>query len=167
MTSLLNLLLRLARCASGTASVEAAIMMPLVIVLMAGSTDFGRAFAVSSTADKSLRDAARYLARVPCDSEGLGVCTSAAAVCGWGLTNAKNLAVYGKLTVSAGDKPLVANWSTSDITLTQPTDCGALPNPAVIRLEATVPFSGIMLNAVGLSNAMTMHVEHEQRWIGE
>jgi hypothetical protein len=156
MTTLLNLFLRLAQCKSGNATVEAAIMIPLVISLMAGSTDFGRAFAVSSTADKSMRDAARYLARVP-----------SGAICGWGLTNAKNLAVYGKLTVSAGDKPLVAGWSTTDVTLTLPSDCSALPSPAVVRLEATVPFTGIMLGAVGLSNAITMHVHHEQRWIGE
>src|SRR5262249_38954712 len=106
MTSPLSLLLRLPQCISGAASFEAAVMMPLVISLMVGSTDFGLAFAVSSTADKSMRDAARYLARVP-----------SGAICGWGLTNAKNLAVYGKLTVSAGDQPLIHNWSTSDITL--------------------------------------------------
>jgi hypothetical protein len=131
-------------------------MMPLVISLMVGSTDFGRAFAVSSTADKSMRDAARYLARVP---QG--------AICGWGLTNAKNLAVYGKLTVSAGDQPLIDGWSINDITLTLPTDCAAMPSPTVVRLEATVPFTGIMLSAVGLSNAITMHVQHEERSIGE
>jgi Flp pilus assembly protein TadG len=142
--------------------------MPLVISLMVGSTDFGRAFAVSSTADKSLRDAARYLARVPCDSGALGSCTSATTtICGWGLTNAKNLAVYGKLTVSAGDQPLIPGWSTSDITLTLPANCAALPSPTVIRLEATVPFTGLMLGAVGLSNAITMYAQHEERWIGE
>jgi hypothetical protein len=156
MTSPLNLLLRLAQCTLGAASLEAAVMMPLVISLMVGSTDFGRAFAVSSTADKSMRDAARYLARLP-----------SGAICGWGLTNAKNLAVYGKLTVSAGDRPLISGWSTSNVTLTLPTDCSALPSPTVIRLEATVPFTGIMLGAIGFSNAITMHVQHEQRWIGE
>jgi hypothetical protein len=144
-------------------------MMPLVISLMVGSTDFGRAFAVSSTADKSLRNAARYLARVPCGSGAPGSCTSATTtICGWGLTNAKNLAVYGKLTVSAGDQPLIPGWSTSNITLTLPTNnCSALLSPTVIRLEATVPFTGLMLGAVGLSNAITMHVQHEERWIGE
>ena len=167
MIATFDLLMRLARSTSAAASVEAALMMPLVISLMVGGTDFGRAFAVSSTADKSMRDAARYLARVPCNSASLGTCTSAPAICGWGLTNAQNLAVYGKLTVLPGDKPLIPGWSTSNITLTLPTDCTALPNPTVIRLEATVPFTGIMLSAVGLSNAITMHVHHEERWIGE
>src|SRR5262245_9687825 len=100
MTALLTLLVRLARCSSAAASVEAAIVMPLAIALMAGGTDFGRAVSVASTADKSMRNAARYLARVPCDSAALGTCTSADAICGWGLTNAQNLAVYGKLAIS-------------------------------------------------------------------
>jgi hypothetical protein len=154
MTSVLNLLLRLARCTSGAAAVEAAIMMPLAIALMAGSTDFGRAYAVASTADKSLRDAARYLARVP-----------TGAICGWGLTKAKNLAVYG--TIAAGTQPLISGWSTTNITLALPTDCGALPSPTIIKLTATVPFTGLMLDAIGFSNAITLHVQHEERWIGE
>jgi len=167
MNSLLKLLLRLARCTSGTAAVEGALVLPIAVALMAGGVEFGRAYSVVSTADKSMRDAARYLARMPCDAAALGTCTSAAAVCGWGLTNAQNLAVYGKLTVLPGDMPLIPGWSTSNITLTLPTDCTSLPNPTVIHLEATVPFTGIMLSAVGLSNAITMHVHHEELWIGE
>jgi adenylyltransferase/sulfurtransferase len=64
-------------------------------------------------------------------------------------------------------KPLIDGWSTSKITLTLPTDCTALPSPTIIKLTATVPFTGIMLGAIGLSNAITMHVQHEERWIGE
>src|SRR5262245_15507922 len=153
MTSIWNLLLRLARCSSGSAMVEAAVVMPVAISLMAGSIDFGRAYWASSTADKSMRDAARYLARVP-----------QAAVCGWGLTNAKNLAVYGNLAGSGA--PLInASWSTTNVTLAQPTDCGAAFT--VIRLQATVPFTALTLTAVGLSNSITLNVNHEERWIGE
>jgi len=160
MTSLFDLLLRLVRCTSGTAALEGALVMPVAIALMAGGVEFGRVYSTASTADKSMRSAARYLARVPCDPTGCGIC-------GWGLTNAKNLAVYGKLTVAAGDQPLIKGWSTSNVTLQQPSDCGALPNPTIIQLKATVPFTAIMLSAVGLSNTITMNVQHEERWIGE
>jgi hypothetical protein len=156
MTSLLNLLLRLARCTSGTAALEGALVMPVAIALMAGGVEFGRVYSAASTADKSMRDGARYLARVP---QG--------AICGWGLTNAKNLAVYGKLTVGAGDQPLITGWSTSNVTLQQPSDCAALPDPTIIQLNATVPFTAIMLSAVGLSNTVTLNVQHEERWIGQ
>ena len=156
MTSLLNLLLRLARCTSGTAALEGALVMPVAIALMAGGVEFGRVYSTASTADKSMRDAARYLARVP-----------AGAICGWGLTNAKTLAVYGKLTVGAGDKPLINGWSASNVTLQQPSDCSALPDPTIIQLKATVPFTALMLSAVGLSNTITLNSQHEERWIGE
>jgi TadE-like protein len=162
MTSLLPLLLRLARCTSGTAALEGALVMPVAIALMAGGVEFGRIYSTASTADKSMRDAARYLARVP------GV-----AICGWGLTNAKNLAVYGQLTVNTDpnrgtvNKPLIMGWSTSNITLQQPSDCNALPNPTIIQIKATVPFTALMLSAVGLSNTITLNAQHEERWIGE
>jgi len=156
MISLLNLLLRLARCTSGTAALEGALVMPVAIALMAGGVEFGRVYSAASTADKSMRDAARYLARVP-----------GAAICGWGLANAKNVAVYGSLTVGPGDQPLITGWSTSNVTLQQPSDCTALPNPTIIQLKATVPFTALMLSAVGLSNTITLNVQHEERWIGE
>ena len=73
MTALLRLFGQLARCSSGTATLEAAIVLPVAIALMAGGMDFGRAFWASATADKSMRDAARYLARVQ----------PGAALCGW------------------------------------------------------------------------------------
>src|SRR5262249_14196387 len=96
MTSLLNQLLRLARCTSGGATLEAAMLMPLLISLIAGGVEFGRAYSVASTADKSMRSAARYLARMPCDTLTIRAplaCPASTAVCGWGLTNAKYLAV--------------------------------------------------------------------------
>jgi Flp pilus assembly protein TadG len=167
MTSLFNLLLRLARCTSGTAALEGALVMPVAIALMAGGVEFGRVYSAASTADKSMRDAARYLAHMPCDSGNSTGCSASAAICGWGLTNAKNLAVYGKLTVGAGDHPLIMGWATSNVTLQQPRDCSTLPNPTIIQLKATVPFTAIMLSAVGLSNTITLNVQHEERWIGE
>jgi Flp pilus assembly protein TadG len=166
MTSSLNLLLRLVRCTSGSATLEAALVMPLAIALMAGGVEFGRVYSAASTADKSMRAAARYLARIPCATVSpAGICTAAPAICDWGLTNAKNLAVYGNLAGTGN--ALIASWSTSSVTLTLPSDCGALPNPTIIQLTATVPFTAIMLSAVGLSNTITMNVQHEERWIGE
>jgi hypothetical protein len=154
MMPLLNLLLRLARCSSGTASLEAVIIVPVAISLMAGGVEFGRIYTTASTADKSMRSAARYLARVPRDH-----------ICDWGLTNAQNLAVYGNL--SGTGSPLITGWTTANVTLQQPSDCNALPDPVIIQLQASVPFTAVMLSAVGLSNSFTFHVQHEERSIGE
>jgi hypothetical protein len=119
---------------------------------MAGGVEFGRIYNTASTADKSMRSAARYLARVP-----------ASAVCGQGFTNAKNLAVYGQLT--AGTTPLIAGWAPANVKT--PTNCSPTSANPVIQLKADVPWTAIMLSTVGLSNSMTLHVQHEERWIGE
>lgn len=155
MIPLLSLLLRLARCSSGTASLESIIILPVAISLMAGGVEFGRIYTTASTADKSMRSAARYLARVP---------STGTAICDWGLTNAKNLAVYGNLAGTGS--PLIPGWSTANVTLQQPSSCPAT-SPIIIQLQASVPFTAVMLSAIGLANSFTFHVQHEERSIGE
>jgi hypothetical protein len=135
---------------------EAVLIMPIAISLMAGGIEFGRVLSSYATADKSMRDAARYLARVP-----------EASICGWGLTNAQNLAVYGKLNPSGGDPPLIPGWGVGNVTLQSP-NCGAgLVAPVIIELRAAVPYTVVMLSAVGLSNSVTLRVKHQERHIGE
>src|SRR5690242_2256134 len=104
MRRLSKILERFKRCTSGTALVETALIMPLAIILMVGVVDFGRVFMTRATAQKSMRDGARYLTLLP-----------ASAVCGWGLTNAKNLAVYGNLAGTG--TPLVTGWAITDVSL--------------------------------------------------
>lgn len=149
--AIIDLLRRLVRCTSGTAALEAAIVLPVAISLMVGGVEFGRLFSAYGTAEKSTRDAARYLARVP-----------KAHVCDWGLTNAQNLAVYGNI---AGTGPaLILGWTTGTVTLNG-IDCA---NPSIIDLRAAVPYTeGIMWAVIGLANAWTIGVKHQERWIGE
>jgi hypothetical protein len=126
--------------------------MPLAISLMAGATDFGLAYSELSTAQKSLRGATRYLARLPAN-----------AVCSWGQTNAKNLAVYGN--IGGTGNPVISGWATSQVTLTQPTNCAS--SYAVIELGATVTYNSLMLPVVGLPGTVTLSTSHQERWIGE
>ena len=164
----LGRLFKFLRCASGSALVEGAIVLPVAIALMAGGVEFGMIWSVSATADKSMRDAARYLARLPASS----VCTS------WALINAQSLAVFGKLPASNGGTTgytaLISYWNTSNVQIAQPvatggsTDCSATLNTTpIIQLTASVPYNGRMLGFIGLSNSMTFSVQHEERWIGE
>jgi Flp pilus assembly protein TadG len=154
-----SVLIRLIRCTSGTAAIEGAIVLPLAISLMAGGVEFGRLVSAYSTADKSMRDAARYLARVP-----------QAGVNGWGLDNAKCLAVFGKMPCNpATDPPLVTGWiSLNSVQCSTCADIAAASPPdGVVRLSATVPYAVLMLGAVGLTNSYTLSVQHEERFIGE
>ena len=156
-----ELLAKIARCTSGTATIEGIIVLPLAISLMAGGTEFGRILSAYSTADKSMRDAARYLATVP-----------KTGVNGWGLTNAQCLAVYGKLSLtpppcSSSDPQLIAGWI--DTSTVQCSTCAAVAagTTEVIHLAADVPYTVLMLSAIGLPNTYTLHVQHEERFIGE
>jgi Flp pilus assembly protein TadG len=164
---MLRFLRELARCTSGSAVLEGALVVPVAILLMAGGVEFGRLFSAYGTANKSMRDAARYLARVP-DKDAGGNLTSA-YICGWGLTNAKNLAMYGKLNPNvAVDSPLIPGWTDANTVTLQSPACGvALVEPVIIDLRGAVPYSGFMFNVVGLSNAWTLSVQHQEPSIGE
>lgn len=163
MRSIFNLLRRLTHDTSGAALLEATLSVPLAISLMAGGADFGMALATQGSGSKSVRAAARYLATVP-----------STAVCTWGIVNARNLAVYGKLNPVGGvDQPLVAGWNASDrstdansfVGLGPGTNCA---NPTIIHLEAKFPYESIMLSAVlpGVAT-MTLSASHQERQIGQ
>ena len=157
---LINLLQRVLRCSSGSALLEATIVMPLIVSLMAGGVDFGLIMSTQATAKKSVRAAARYLATVP-----------PTAVCTWGLAKAQNMAVYGKINpISGVDAPLIAGWSTNGgpnnyVQLGPDTNCA---NPSVIQLQASAPYNSIFLSTI-LPNVTlwTLSVEHEERYVGE
>ena len=154
MRALITLLRNALRCQSGTAAMEGIIVMPLAISLMVGGVEFGRILSAYSTADKSMRSATRYLAQVPAE----GVCT-------WGLTNAQNLAVYGRIDGTGTE--LIKDWTPANVTL-EVIDCAAaFPDPAVIELRAAVPFPLAVANYLGLSNPFTLNVRHQERHIGE
>lgn len=152
MTRLRKALKRLTRDTSGASLVEATIAVPVVIIVLAGAFDFGRAYATLSTAQRGLRSATRFLSTLP-----------QTAVCGWGLTQAKNLAVFGN-TAGTGSSPIVG-WGTTNISLASPTDCTGA-SIGVIELDTTVPFTAVTWSFVGLPNSITLTTSHQERWIG-
>src|SRR3712207_2854280 len=89
---------RLWSCTSGAALVEASLVVPLAASLMIGGMEFARAAANYLLIDKTMRGAARYLARVP-----------PGAVSGWGLERARNLALRG--TVDTSGSYVVSHWT--------------------------------------------------------
>jgi Flp pilus assembly protein TadG len=155
MTSFVKYLSRLARCSSGSAMVETAITLPLMISLMVGGVDFGMAFSAHATVGKSVRNAARYLGSLP----------TTAACSTWAIANAKNLAVFGKLSPGAGDNVLISGWQTDGGTKNNVSvDCS---NPPVIVVSAKVPYSTLMLGAIlpGIGT-ITLSAQHEEQSIG-
>jgi Flp pilus assembly pilin Flp len=83
----------------GAALAELAIMVPILVLLVAAVSEFGRFFQQYTTLAKSTRTAARYLSNHPFPDNQ---------------DKARNLAVCGKLSC-AGQNPLIPNLSTANI----------------------------------------------------
>lgn len=152
-------------CTSGSALLETTIIFPLVLILMVGTIEMGRAVHVYHTADKSMRSAVRYLARVsePATCDG-----------SWGQENAKNLAVFGTTDPPDGAYPLIAGWDdlAEPVTFSFPQrdpECSEpFPDdPLVLRIAADIPMTVQLLEAIGLPSTVTIRVRHEERHIGQ
>jgi hypothetical protein len=100
----------------GSALVEGAVLMPLLLVLVFGVYEFSWFFYQQHIAAIGVRDAARYLARVgkPCDLESPA----------WAIEQmrAKDLAITGSI---GGGAPRIKGWSPSMVTL----HCTPIDNP--------------------------------------
>lgn len=138
----------------GTAFVEAALVVPFTILLFVGLVDFGRAYFTLATAQKSARNAVRYLTTLP-----------PATICNWGLTRAKNLARFGNIGGTGGQ--LVPGWTDTQIKLIQPSCVSPITTASIIQIQADVPFQPLIWPVVGLPSTMTLKVDYQARWIGE
>jgi Flp pilus assembly protein TadG len=146
---------RLCRDDSGAALVEMTLAAPLLIALAIGAMAFGQIMLDYATANKSVRDAARFLSRLP-----------AGAVCNTTfLDKARYLAMYGQET--QGTTPVIAGWTDkSTITLVSP-DCSSTPtDPFNVKIQAAIPYTNAMLTVIGVGSSFTMGVTHEEAHIG-
>lgn len=162
---------RFGQDSSGVAFLEFTIMFPFLLALALGVFEFGRALQHHHLINKAMRDAARYLARVPatCTAAGTGNGTVADAY----KTNARNLALTG--TVSGGT-PVLSYWTNVN-SIAINVDCvdRTSQTPAyrgpdfipVMRVTATVPYADLgFLTVLGLGG-FTFTVIHKELHIGE
>ncbi|MEE9139688.1 MAG: TadE/TadG family type IV pilus assembly protein [Alphaproteobacteria bacterium] len=158
---ILRVLARIWRSLGGAVAVEFAICVWLLILLMVGAMEFGRAFYHHRIATNGIRDAARYLARVedPADADSQ--------------TSAQCLALTGSLDCS---KDFLLSYWTDLATVQFPpksvdnaagTFRGGATIP-IIRATAAVAYTppGSFLGLFGV-NGITFQLAHEQRYIGD
>src|SRR5262249_8109299 len=150
------------RDSTGTALVEATIVIPVLLVLVFGVFEFSAFFWQQQLISTGVRDAARYLSR---SLDPLSPAVERAA---------GNLAVTGS---ASGGTPRVSGWSVSDVTisftsLANPVGVNG-PSPyrglAVIQVVTvstsyTHPSLGF-LDYLGLPN-LVIQVSHSERVIG-
>ena len=181
---------RLSRSDSGTATVEFALFLFLILMpFLFGIFDIGRALEQHHVVTKSVRDAARYVARVPdydaaTPFEVNCVATGAMVGATTPAGDAKDLAMYGKMNPVSTESPLMAAWDAANDTTAYQTVCITGPvAPAtpvdvvidgvtetldinIVTVTAIVPYEDVLLQAFGIGS-ITFTVSHEERYIGE
>jgi|SRR5215469_1452376 len=100
---------RIAGNRRGSAMVELALAVPLILLLFSGAFQFGYYFYVYDQLESAVRDGARYAALRPYDSS---TSTPASDFS----TAVENMVVYG--VPSGGTQPVVTGLSTSNVNLT-------------------------------------------------
>lgn len=162
-------LFRLVRHNEGASAIEFGLVMFILIPVLGGAVEFGRAFQHYLVVNGAARDAARYAARVPVDcSGGVGAGTIPASF----ETTAKNLALYGDPDAS---EPARISYWTDPSTVTIGVDCrdnsggafGADPLAPVITVDINLGYQDIGLLSLIELGSVPLTVHYEQPHIGE
>ena len=147
----------LCRSEGGGAAVEFAIVVPFLLLLLAGFVELGRFHYQASAVERGLRAGAIFAARV---AHPLGAADEATAV---------NLV---KTATLDGSGPLlVSGWAAAGAGLTITTGSFSVGEATfpVIRFAASVPFDPILpglVSFVGL-DSQAMSLSHEQAYVGD
>jgi len=140
---------------SGTATIEFAVALPLLLAVLMATAEFGRMLSQYDTLNKAVRDGARYLAANALAAGGTtGVITITPAV----TTATKNLVVKGN-TTGAGNA-LLPSFTAGNVTVTNLGNgyvSVSAAYPYVPMLGASLPtFGGGSVNTAITLNATTV-----------
>jgi len=152
----LNRLERFCDGERGNAVVEFALMMPFLLLLFSGLTEYGRAYFQANAIEKGLRAATLYAARVDTPLSAADTII------------AENILKTG--TADGSGEFLVSGWGQAGAGYTITTSSYDMDGVAVpvIRMEANVPFDPLvpeMVAFVGLDD-FTITLAHEQAYVG-
>ncbi|MGZ5051780.1 MAG: TadE/TadG family type IV pilus assembly protein [Methylobacter sp.] len=121
----------------GSSTVEFAIMLPLLILLVVMVAEFGIMFYRLNAVNKSVQIAARYLSDVSVNYSNNSADKA----------NAKNLAVYGN--VAGTGSPIVPNLSLADIAI---SNVGAQHVRVVASYNANLVLGNALSTLMGLAS---------------
>lgn len=153
---MLSLLNRLDGDVRGVSAVEFALFLPLLLVLLGGTLDVGRAIHQAQTLDKALRTGAAYAAHV---AEPFSETTRVTVE---NLVKTGSPERDGAYLISGFSSP---NAKVSLASSSYDLDGTAVP---VIRISAEVPFDSLFFgrSAPYEAFAFTLRLSHEQAYIG-
>jgi len=162
----------------GMASIEFAIIVPVLLIIMVGMIDFGRMLTDFEAVNKSVRDSARFLARarMDCPAAGTGPASSYLINASFA-TLAQNLALTGKTATPTTGSYLLPYW-TDPASITMNVTCvtnggtyaGVFTDLAFIpkiTVTANVPFSFLFGTIVFSSATTSLIAAHTEVGVGE
>jgi hypothetical protein len=141
---------------NGNAAVEFGLVLPVLLLLFSGLTEYGRAYFQANAIEKGLRAATLFASRAPTP-----LSAADAAI-------AENILKTG--TADGSGAFLVSGWADAGAGHTITSTNFDLEGTAipVIRIEASVPFDPIvpgLASMVGLGG-FTISLNHEQPHVG-
>jgi Flp pilus assembly protein TadG len=171
----MRLLARLSSDRQGAAAAEMAMVAPFLLVLMFGSFELGKYFWDEHIVVKAVRDSARFAAR---QSFASMPCPNGPAA---NETQIKNVAMYGKPTITASDQPRLYYW-TDPNTVTVSITCydnagtdgarvydGVYADRAVVpqvTVQAQIPYSPIVGAFISLNSGASLNAEDQATVFG-
>lgn len=156
--------------------VEFAIVLPLLVMLLFGITEIGRALYQQNTLYKSVSSGARYLARVNGVFDNCTTATGPWVTGPWpdttSLNDAQNLIVYGN--TSGSGSPLIPNLDDSGAITIEVESRPLVKSEetvatCVITVQAKADFAGLFGEIVIPFTSLetfTIRAETEERYIG-
>jgi Flp pilus assembly protein TadG len=165
----------------GAAAVEFAMILPVLIVMLFGVIEIGRLLNDFHVVSKSVRDATRYLTRVPMDCPSGGPSSgplSSYLVNSGDETIARNLALTGSPAAPTVPGDYLLRYWTDVTTISVTVNCVAnggqfesvyagVTNIPRITMTATVPFTFLWGALVLDSSTITMSIAHNEVNVGE
>lgn len=154
----------------GVVLVELVLIVPLLVFMVFGITELGRALYQQDKLTMAIQAGARYLSRT---YEGLDFENGCIELAAWAAAVPKvtNLVVYGN--AEGVGSPLLPGMDGDAVSISD--DHSPLPDPSgngyfddvcVIRMSAAVAYQPLFLDYI-IGDALTLSTAVEQRWIGE
>lgn len=136
---------RFRRDEQGLQLVETAIVVPILLLLFAGTAEFGRFFYEYTTAAKAVRVGARYLAGKPANGPN-----------NW-QANAKNIVVYGN--AAGTGTPVLSGLTTNNVTITYEGGTPGVPEKVKVSITGFQHQSIFDLGKLLKNNKLSLDVD--------
>jgi len=144
-------------CAAGTATIEAAFIVPVFVAAGLGIFDSSSLLRQTQIMDSQLSIAAKFLAQSPSPNDAE--------------LSAKRLTVTG--TLADGGTPMIVGWSVNDITISyaeiENTSQGSRylyrggDMVRVVKLSSSLAYDGFGPISAISKKSVIIHAEHEER----